>query len=70
MTLPEMTSTELLEQAGVTVEKYLETLWGIRPGETRPRLRPVATRYDHGEGVDAWLGLWGLGGDATGSPGR
>jgi hypothetical protein len=63
MSMPEMTTEELASTTReVTVEHYLETLYGIRPGESWPRMAVVANRYRFvGNGLDDWLHLWGLG---------
>ena len=48
----------------VTAERFLEQLWGVRPGQQSPRITPVerATAGEHmGEGVAAWLyRMWGI----------
>ena len=63
MSMPEMTNQDLETTKGeVTVEQYLETLYGIRPGENWPRIGLVANRYRFvGDGLNDWLNLWGLG---------
>jgi hypothetical protein len=44
---------------GPTTEAWLETMWGIRPGQSSPVCQ--ASRDDHSPEVAAWLHrLWGL----------
>lgn len=68
MSMPEMTTEDLATTTKeVTVEHFLETLYGIRPGENWPRIGVVANRYRFvGDGLDDWLRLWGLGGSGPG----
>ena len=68
MSMPEMTTEELASTTReVTVEDFLETLYGIRPGEAWPRMAVVANRYRFvGNGLDDWLRLWGLGDSGPG----
>jgi arginine/ornithine N-succinyltransferase beta subunit len=44
---------------GPTIEAWLETMWGVRPGHSSPVCQ--VSRYDYGSEVAAWLHrLWGL----------
>ena len=47
-----------------TVERFVEQMWGIRPGHRSPRVTPVeqtGAAHPHGEGVAAWLNrMWGI----------
>jgi hypothetical protein len=60
MSMPEMTWDLVALEPEVTVEQYLETLYGIRPGESRPRVQAVARRHHFGAELNSWLRLWGL----------
>jgi hypothetical protein len=44
--------------AGPTIEAWLETMWGIRPGHSSPVCQ--VSSYHHSPEVAAWLRLWGL----------
>jgi len=45
--------------AGPTIEGWLETMWGSRPGQSSPVCQ--ASRSDCGPDIAAWLHrLWGL----------
>lgn len=44
--------------AGPTIEAWLETIWGIRPGQSSPVGQ--VSRYHHSPEVAPWLRLWGL----------
>ncbi|MGH8991690.1 MAG: hypothetical protein ACRDZ7_09205 [Acidimicrobiia bacterium] len=60
MSMPETTWDLETAESEVTVEQFLETLYGIRPGESRPRAVPRP--YPFGPELQAWLRLWGLDG--------
>jgi hypothetical protein len=60
--MPEMVTEDLVTtDHEVSVERFLETLYGIRTGESRPRTRAFPTLYHSGDDVGSWLRLWGLG---------
>jgi len=62
MSMPATTTEDVVSDIHeVTVERYLETLWGIRSGESSPRTRAFPARHDFGDEIGTWLRLWGLG---------
>ena len=64
MSMPAMTTEEQPTTTGpeVTIEGFLEAAWGIRPGQSRPLIRPVPEPYRYPEGMTEWLyRLWGIG---------
>ena len=64
MSLPEMVTDLQMCEPGVTIEQFLEALYGIRTGAAGPVVQPVADRYVFGAELRPWLRLWGLdGGD-------
>lgn len=57
-----LTAEPRTRQPRVTVEDYLFTLWGIRPGESRPTVRSVPVAHAVDDAVAEWLyRLWGIG---------
>ena len=57
-----MTAEAGTTQPEVTIERFLEALWGIRLGESRPRLQPAIAPYTFEDGVGEWLyRIWGIG---------
>lgn len=62
MSMPEMVTEELVTTDDeVTVERFLETLYGIRTGESSPRTRAFPTLHHYGDELGSWLRLWGFG---------
>ena len=53
---------EMPVEPEVTVEAFLEALWGIRPTASGPRLRPAPAPHPYEDGMVDWLHrLWGIG---------
>ena len=61
---PTSTIAEQSQAAALTPERFLEQLWGIRPGHRSPRVtsvEPATGSEPRGEGVALWLyRMWGI----------
>jgi len=58
-----MTAEDQVIATELTAEDFLAALWGIRPGQSSPRLWPASIRYPFEKGVAEWLyRLWGIDG--------